>query len=164
MALMEEITLTDTIEIKTTPERIFAFITGLVDTESYVAWHPKDHVAMRWLKGEPWQEGSLAYAEEYLHGKLHKLKFVVTKVELNSRIDYAPASKFLRRYFPGNSFVMEQNEDGICRFTASGTCRIGWLARKLAGKHIESGLASVKNHVREEGENLKKILEAGYGI
>jgi Polyketide cyclase / dehydrase and lipid transport len=158
LALMEELTLTDTIEIKTTPEKIFAFLNSLVDTESYVAWHPQDHVSMRWLKGEPWQEGSVAYAEEYLHGKLHKLKFVVTKVEPYRRIDYAPASRFLRRYFPGNSFIIEPKED-TCLFKASGTLRIGWLFRTLARKHFESGLAGVKKHMKEEGENLKRILE-----
>ena len=162
MALMEEITITDTIEIKTIPEKIFSFITGLVDTESYVAWHPEDHVTMRWLEGEPWEEGSVAYAEEYLHGKLHKAKFVITKVEPNHRIDYAPASRFLRRFMPGNSFVIEQKED-TCLFIASGTCRIGWIVRKLFRKQIERGLASVKKHMREEGENLKRILEAEKG-
>ena len=158
MALMEEITLTDTIEIKTTPEKIFSFLTGLVDSESYVAWHPQDHVSLRWLKGKPWQEGSVACAEEYMHGKLHKLKFVVAKVEPNKRIDWIPASKFLRRYVPGNSFVIEPKEDS-CLFIASGTLRVGWLFRTLARKQLERGLACVKKHMKEEGENLKRILE-----
>jgi len=36
-------------------------------------------VSFRWLKGQPWVEGSVIYAEEYIHGKLHKLKFKITK-------------------------------------------------------------------------------------
>ncbi len=55
MALIEEVTLTDSIEIKATPERVFDFFAHLVDDESYRAWHPKDHVALRWLKGKPWE-------------------------------------------------------------------------------------------------------------
>jgi hypothetical protein len=49
-------------------------LTGIVDDDSYRAWHQKDHVRLRWLEGKPWAEGSVMYAEEYLHGKLHKLK------------------------------------------------------------------------------------------
>jgi hypothetical protein len=59
MAFLEDIVLTDSIEIKTTPEKIFSFLTGLVDDESYRAWHHDDHVALRWLKGQPWEEGSV---------------------------------------------------------------------------------------------------------
>ena len=79
MALLKEQILTDSIEIKTAPEKVFGFFFHLVDDESYRAWHPDDHVALRWIKGHPWEEGSVVYAEEYIHGKLHKLKFVITK-------------------------------------------------------------------------------------
>lgn len=74
MAFFEDRVLTESIEIKTTPEKIFNFLTGIVDDDSYRAWHQKDHVRLRWLEGKPWAEGSVMYAEEYLHGKLHKLK------------------------------------------------------------------------------------------
>jgi len=159
MGLMEDITLTDSIEIKTKPEKIFDFLVHLVDDESYRAWHPKDHVALRWLKGNPWEEGSVVYAEEYIHGKLHKLKFLVTKVVPNREIQYVPVSRFLRRYFPKNAFHLEPKED-TCVFTATGTYRIGWLVRTFAGNRLERALSSVKKHIKEEGENLKRILEA----
>jgi hypothetical protein len=74
MVFFEDRVLTESIEIKTTPEKIFNFLTGIVDDVSYRAWHQKDHVRLRWLEGKPWAEGSVMYAEEYLHGKLHKLK------------------------------------------------------------------------------------------
>ncbi len=158
MALLEDVILTDSIEIKTTPEKIFNFLANLVDDERYRAWHPDDHVALRWIKGQPWEEGSVVYAEEYIHGKLHKLKFVVTKVIPNREIEYAPVSWFLRRYFPKNTFSVEQKE-GTCVFTATGTYRIGWLVKTFAKKRLERGLSSVKKHMKEEGENLKRILE-----
>ena len=159
MALMEDVTLTDSIEIKTTPEKVFDFLVHLVDDESYRAWHPEDHVALRWLKGNPWEEGSVVYAEEYIHGKLHKLKFLVTKVVPNREIQYVPVSRFLRRYFPKNTFYIELKEE-TCVFTATGTYRLGWLAKTFAKKRLERGLSSVKKHMKEEGENLKRILEA----
>ena len=157
--MMEEITLTDTIEIRTTPERIFSFITGLVDTESYVAWHPEDHVSMRWLQGEPWHEGSVAEAAEYMHGKIHRLKFVVTHVEPNRRIDYTTPSRLLRRYVPGNTFEIEPKGDSTL-FIATGRLRVGWILKKLLGKHLRNNLEGIKKHMKEEGENLKRILEA----
>jgi hypothetical protein len=158
MAFLEEITHTDSIEIKTTPENIFNFLAGLVDDESYRAWHPADHVTMRWLKGDPWLEGSVVYAEEYIHGKLHKLNFTVIKVVPNKKIEYAPTSKFLRIYFPKNEFIIEQKGDS-CLFIASVTYRIGWIVKTFFKKSLEKGLSSVKKHMKEEGENLKEILE-----
>jgi len=159
MGLMEDVTLTDSIEINTTPEKIFNFLTTLVDDESYRAWHPEDHVAFCWLRGNPWEVGSVVQAEEYIHGKLHKLKFVVTKFVPNSEIEYVPASRFLRRFFPKNMFIVKQKEKRAI-FVATGTYRLGWLAKTFAKKRIERGLSSVRKHMKEEGENLKKILEA----
>ena len=158
MALLEKVTLTVSIEIKTTPEKIFEFFTNLSDDESYRAWHPDDHVSLRWIKGEPWQVGSVVYAEEYIHGKLHKLKLIITKVVPNRRIEFAPTNRFLRFYFPGNTFAVNQKGD-ICVFTASGTYRIGWLFKTFARKKVERGILSAKKHMKEEGENLKSILE-----
>ncbi len=160
MALLEDIVLTDSIEIKTTPERIFNFLTGLVDDESYRAWHRDDHVSLRWVKGRPWEEGSVAYAKEYLHGKIHRLKFMVTKVVTNKEIEYAPVSRLLRRYFPKNRFFIEQRGE-TCVFRASGIFRHGWVVKTFFKKQLQQNLASVKSHMKEEGQNLKKILENG---
>ena len=158
MAFREDIVLTDSIEIKTTPEKIFGFITSLVDDESYRAWHQEDHVALRWLKGQPWKEGSVAYAEEYLHGKIHRLKFTVTKVVPNKEIEYAPVSRLIRRFFPKNQFSIEEKGE-TCVFMASGIFRHGRLIKTFFKRQLEQNLASVKQHMKEEGENLKTILE-----
>lgn len=72
------ITLKDSIEIKAAPEKVFEWLTNLRDKESYQTWHP-DHVECIWVKGEPFQKGSIVYFEEYIHGKLHKAKFLCTK-------------------------------------------------------------------------------------
>jgi hypothetical protein len=159
MALFEDVILSHSIEIRTTPEKIFAFFLQLVDDESYRAWHPDDHVTLRWIKGQPWEEGSVVYAEEYMHGKLHKIKFIITKVIPNRRIEFAPSSRFLRTYFPRNVFDIEPRGD-ICVFTASGHLRVGWLVRTFAKDKLERGLASVRKHMEEEGENLKRIIES----
>jgi len=146
-------TLTDSIRIKASPETIFNFLTGLKDTESYKAWHP-DHVVMRWIKGEPFVEGSIVYFEEYLHGKIHKAKFMCTKVVPNRLIEYRPPFP-LSIIFPGNQFIIEPVGEGSCIFTATVKARMGPLSRRLSRRQLEG----VKRHMKEEGENLKAIVE-----
>lgn len=158
MKLMEDVFLTNSIEIRTTPEKIFEFFYSLVDDASYREWHPDDHVAMRWTKGSPWQEGSVVHAEEYMHGKLHKLTFVITRVVPNRVIEYAPVSRFRRRYAPKYTFSVESGDTG-CVFTATVHARIPLLLRLLSKKKVKQGLSSVRKHMKEEGENLKTILE-----
>ncbi len=158
MKLMEDVFLTDSIEIHASPEDIFGFLNNLVDDASYRAWHPQDHVAMRWEKGSPWQEGSVVYAEEYFHGKLHKLKFVITHVIPNRKIEYVPVSRFLKRYVPKMSFTVEPKGPRTI-FTAMAHYRIALLPRLLAKKSVERGISSVRKHMKEEGENLKRLLE-----
>ena len=159
MKIMEDVVLEHSIEIGTTPEKVFEFLSNLVDDESYRAWHPDDHVALRWLEGSPWQEGSVVHAEEYIDGELHKLTFVVTRVVPNREIEYAPISRFHRRYAPKYTFSVEP-EDAGCVFTAAVHARIPLLLRLLSSKRVERGLSSVRKHMKEEGENLKRILEA----
>lgn len=158
MKLLDDIVLRDSVEIGVPPDRVFGFFLRITDDASYRDWHPVDHVAFRWLKGNPWEEGSVARAEEYLHGKLHKLKFRVFKVTPGREIVYGPPCRFLRFYFPGNRFLMEPAGNG-CIFTAECRLRIGRIVTLLAGRKVEEGLSSVRRHMKEEGENLKNILE-----
>ena len=158
MSFFEDVVLQDSIEIKTNPESIFGFLTSIVDDDSYRAWHNEDHVSFQWLKGRPWEKNSILYAEEYIHGKLHKLKFQITEIVTNKRIEYVPTSRFVRKFFPKNEFIFEPNGDS-CQFIAKGTYRVGKIGKIFFKRSIEKALSSVKKHMREEGENLKKILE-----
>jgi hypothetical protein len=38
--------------------------------------------------------------------------------------------------------------------------RTHWIVRTFAKNKLEQGLSSVRKHMKEEGENLKRILEA----
>lgn len=159
MPLFEDRILTDSIVINTTPEAVFKFLTSIVDDESYKRWHKEDHVSFRWLKGDPWSKGSVMVAQEYLHGKLHKFIFQVTNIEPFRHIEYSPTSRFMRKFFPKNEFVLEQKGEH-CLFTAKGTYRIGWIGKKFFNTAIENGLSSVRKHMKEESENLKYIIES----
>jgi hypothetical protein len=145
--------LTDSIKIKASPEKIFNFLIGLKDMQSYKAWHP-DHIVMRWIKGEPFTEGSVVYFEEYLHGELHKAKFICTRVERNRLIEYQSPFPW-SIIFPGNQFIIEPVDEKSCIFTATVKVRMGPLSGRLNKRQIEG----IKRHMKEEGENLKAIAE-----
>jgi hypothetical protein len=156
MGMFRDVILKHSIEIRTTPEKIWDFFLHL--DEHYTTWHPEDHVLLRWIKGKPWEEGSVVYAEEYLHGKLHRLKFQVVKVVPNREVEFSPASRILRFYFPKNTFLIEQRGDS-CFFTATGHMKVGWIVANLFKKQYDRGIESARKHMKEEGENLKRILE-----
>jgi hypothetical protein len=119
-------------------------------------------VDLRWIKGEPLQEGSVVYAEEYLHGELHKLKFRIVKVVPNRLIEYRilfPISLLS----PANSFVIEPKGEDRCVFTAQGSLRIPrWLFTWMHPKH-KGKIEATERHMREEGEHLKRAVEEEHG-
>ena len=152
------ITLRDSIEIKATPEEIFEWLAQrFEDKESYRAWH-RDHRDLRWVKGRPLQKGSIVYAEEYLHGRLHKLRFRITKMERNRVIEYKALFP-LSIVAPGNAFLIEPKGENRCIFTAMGSLRLPrWLCEKAHNK-CRKKIGATLQHMKEEGENLKKALE-----
>ena len=150
------ITLRDTIEIRTSPEKIFDFFIHFKD--NFMAWHP-DHVRCWYLEDGPLGEGSVFYVQEYLHKKVMTLEFHVTKLEPYSRIEYKipPVVK--------GAFIVEERGSSVL-FTAEicfGTKAplLGRLLDKVLHIFIGRRLKALKQHMVEEGRNLKKILEEG---
>ena len=158
MKLLEEIVIEDSIEIEAEPEAVFKFLLNLKDDASYRAWHPNDHISFRWVKGKPWEVGSIVYAKEYIHGVIHTLKFVVTKMIPNRLIEYIPTFWLFRIFIPRNSFIIERTSRG-CNFKAVGCYRVGRIGKLFAKKRITEGINSIKKHLREEGEYLKCSVE-----
>jgi len=149
------ITLKDSIEIRTAPERVFSGLIKVFSSEEYFKrWH-KDHVKCQWRKGKPFEIGSVLYVEEHLHGKVHRMKFLGTRVEPNRKIEYRllfPTSIIC----PRGSFVMEPKGES-CIFTATLSFRLGWVFSIFARGRV----VAIRKHMKEEGENLKKLLEEG---
>ncbi|MFX1282345.1 MAG: SRPBCC family protein [Promethearchaeota archaeon] len=147
------ITLEDSIEIQTTPEKVFAALIRVFSSQEYFKkWH-HDHIKCSWIKGESFEVGSILYVEEYLHGKLGKMKFLGTNVEINKKIEYKllfPTSIIC----PKGSFIIEPKE-GSSIFTATLYFRFGRFFQKFAKSRVEA----ITKHMKVEGENLKKILE-----
>ena len=157
------IVLRDEIEIMAPHEQVFQWFAHL--DKNYRTWHPKDHVKLRYLKGSLIEEGSLIYFEEYLHGKLEKMRFRVTRVEPNTRIEY----RFLFP-FPYSLFKTRGAFTTIrCGDNTLFIAEICWglnipLVSNLLDRIIRKSLPvpqlqAIRQHMLEEGENLKQIME-----
>ena len=155
MKLFQKWVLEDSVEINTTPEKIWEFFTHL--ESNYKLWHPEDHIAFRWTKGKPMESGSRWYGEETVMGKLFKLKGTVGEVVPNRKI-FFKYSFPISLVAPGFEWLVEPKGAGSV-FTAKSYMRAGDLLLKLSRKEIETKLEMHNKHVKEEGENLKKILE-----
>ena len=99
----------------------------------------------------------IIYVEEYLHGEIHKLKLHITKIQPNSRIEY--------KTFLGTKgiFIIEPRETGTL-FTAElhmGTKipLLGKLVDRIMRMFLSRHLEGLQQHMAEEGQNLKRILE-----
>ena len=157
------ITITDSIEIEATPEQVFDWLVErFKGKDSNQTRHP-DHVDIRWIKGESLQEGSIVYAEEYLHGRLYRLKLRVTKVVPNRVIEYKSLFPF-SILAPGNAFLVEPKGENSCVFIATVGLRRLRLPRLPSRKRRKNGkhrIKAIQQHMKEEGENLKRALEKG---
>lgn len=142
-------TISHSIEIDVPPSRVFDWFVHL--DEHYKEWH-KDHVYYKY-DTEQVDVGTTASYCEYLHGKLHKMRFRLTRIEEDRLIEFRnlfPVSLIC----PRGSFIMELSGKGT-RFTATLTFKGSKLLAKLEGKKVQA----MEQHIREEGENLKRILE-----
>ena len=144
--------LRDSITINQPPEVIYEWFKNNF-VKDYKKWHPKDHILAKWLKGKGFEPGSVLYAEEYLGDEIEKLTFKLTKNIPDSLIEY-------KVLFPesiicsGGSFLFEPQAKGST-FTATLTFRFGFILSKFFAKRVNT----LKRHMKEEGENLKKMLE-----
>lgn len=103
------------------------------------------------------KKARLIYIEEYLYGKLRKLKLHITKVKPNSQIEY--------KTFLGTKgvFIIEPWGDNLL-FTAEmclGTNipLLTNLVDIIMKIFMSRQLQGIKQHMAEEGQNLKRILE-----
>jgi hypothetical protein len=144
--------LEDSIKVNAKPEAVFRFFEEM-DNNHYRRWHT-DHVHFRWVSGRGMKEGNICYFEERVAGKLFKKQVVYTRVIPNQYIEFAPTFWLMRLFLPRMIFRLEPEADG-CRLSAEVHMRLGPLAQWAHQKE----LAAVRQHMRDEGLNLKNILE-----
>lgn len=146
--------LRDSIDIQATPSQLFAWLERM--PEKYEAWHP-DHVTCRVLHGSMLEVGSEIECDEYLHGKLHTLRFRITNVVPHKRIEFAIAG------MGRGAFEVQAKGDGV-RFVAelsigSDAPIIGEVFDRVFSWLFRQRIQSMRDHMAEEGENLKALLE-----
>ena len=151
MRLFQRLVLEDTVEIDATPEAVWQFWANM--DKNYKAWHPEDHVLFQWVKGRPMGEGSRIYAEETVGGRLLKLKLTCVDVVPNRQ--FALVFSFPASLFAKYEYKIEPGGQKTA-FTASTHLKSPCCAQKRMQSAVEIG----KKHVREEGENLRRILES----
>lgn len=146
--------LRDSTFIHTTAHAAYKWFEQL--EQHYREWHP-DHIACRQLKGVGLIPGTIFVMEENLHGRRHCLRIKVTEVQPDRSIRY--------RIAPGlhGSFDFLPVEGGV-RVIAG--LRFGWQL-PLIGHPLDTALryllrrrlVALKQHMHEEGHNLRIQLE-----
>lgn len=145
--------LKDSIEINVTPEEVEEWLVNI--DKHYQSWHP-DHVKWVNLDGSL-GEGRSFYYEEYLHGRLYKSRCRITRSTRNNgaTLEFVGLSVLDRILGVCGSFIVEPKGSGSY-VTATISLRFRRLIQLLAGGIVRD----LERHMKEEGESLKKILEA----
>lgn len=147
----------ESIRIQTTPRQIFKWLELL--PQEYRSWHP-DHVACRVIKGSLLQPGCEIECQEYPHGQLHTLRLRLTRVDPGKRMKYE-----ISRLGKGAFEVIPK--DGEVEFVAelglgSDFPIVGSLVDVVLRALLSRRLEAMREHMREEGQNLKEIIELGW--
>jgi len=143
-------TLRESIEINVSPEIIWDWFLHIA--ENYLEWHPS-HIKAYWETETVNEVGSILYAEEDISGDFLKMKSKVIKLIPNRLYRFKTVGA-LKLILAGGSFEMEPSENETI-FTATLDFHLGNLLSKLAKKKVQQ----ISQHMIEEGQNLKKILE-----
>jgi len=146
--------LTDTVAIEAPADAVWAWLRDL--PRHYLAWHPA-HTRAEWIDGGPGQPGAELHVEEVLHGERHRLRMVVTDIrEAPTRmtLEYRILGA-IGLLIPKGRFEVERRAGG-CTFTAGLHVR----AARLTSTLFRRQYLDLKKHLREEGANLKALLEA----
>ncbi len=122
--------------------------------KNYLQWHP-EHLVFEWRQGNGLVLGNVFYFEEKIGGQLLKKETRFTKIIPNQYIEFKMVNWFFRWFIPKMTFIFEEKENG-CLFTAQVFLRgIGPIGKWAHRKEF----AAVQKHMKEEGINLKNLIE-----
>jgi len=146
------LTISDSVEIAVPAEAVWRWLCAL--PAHYAEWHPAHH-SCEVLRGTLWEPGTVVLMEEDLHGRRHRLRCQVIGTTPGREIEYR-AGPWLKGRFRVEPL------NGHSRFRAELDFGSGSVARLLdrpLGWLFRRRIASVRKHQREEGLNLKALLE-----
>ena len=155
MPLFKRLLLSHSVDINTTPEKIWKFFKEI--EKNYKIWHPKEHIIFKWTDGEPLTQGSRCYAEQYVNGIVTKYNAVLSEIVTNRKITFK-WSYPVSIVSPKVEWIIEPIENKT-RFTAITHFRAGYFLKKLFKRSMEKLIIEHDKHVAFEGENLKKLME-----
>ncbi len=147
--------LDDTVELRAQPSEVYDWFRNL--PMHYRDWHP-DHVSCRYIKGNPLEVGSVLCIEEYLHGRLHRLRLRLTSIEPNVCIGYriAPALHGGFRLTPTGSGTRVEAK----LYLGWNTPGIGQIVDFAIARLFKTRIAELRKHMREEGQNLNRLFDS----
>ncbi|MFX0082580.1 MAG: SRPBCC family protein [Candidatus Hodarchaeota archaeon] len=143
-------TLRESIKINVSPEVIWDWFQHIA--ENYLEWHPS-HIKAHWETETDSEIGSILYAEEDINGEFLKMRSKLTEL-IPHRLYRFKTVGALKLILAGGSFEIKPSENGSI-FTATLDFHMGKLLSKLAKKSVQK----ISQHMIEEGQNLKQILE-----
>lgn len=143
--------LNATTEVEAPPEAVFRFFEEM--EENYERWHP-DHVSFRWTEGGGLRRGAEACFEEQIAGKVQRKTVRFVEVTPDRYLEFRPTSRLVGLLMPHISFTIQPRSGG-CVVTQRIKVRTGPIGARLNKREFDA----VRTHMREEGENLKRILE-----
>lgn len=145
------VALTESVEIDASPEQAWEWLATMAD--HYADWHP-DHLDATWVRGPPNEVGSRMKAVEWLGGHRESLTLEMTAVDPPWSMEYRILGVH-GLLIPGGSFEIAARHGGAV-FTAGIDVRFPRLARLIFRRRMEA----LRTHMREEGQSLKRLLEA----
>ncbi|MEM7110851.1 MAG: SRPBCC family protein [Chloroflexota bacterium] len=145
--------LQDSTIINAPATAVFSFFDNMAD--NYTRWHP-DHHSYRWVEGNKCETGAIFAFDETVGGERQQKEMRFTNVTVDRYLEFEPTNRFIRLLMPRLSFGMEPVDSNICRFEAKIHLRIGPIAAWLNRREFNA----VRQHMREEAENIKQLVEA----
>lgn len=139
-------------DIDAPPAVVFRFFEEMAD--NYTEWHP-DHVEFRWVDGDGLAEGSTAYFAERIGDTHHERTVRFLEVDPDEYIEFRPAATIVGLLMPEISFTIDPRGTG-CTLVQRIRIRTGPIGAWLNRREFDA----VRTHMREEGENLKRLVEA----
>ena len=155
MGVYTQFIVKSSIEIDTTPEKIWDFFKNI--EQNYTKRHPKDHVFFNWVKGKPLEVGSKFDSEETVDGNKVRIKGTCVESEENKIMAFKPAWPVSFMCPRIESIIESKGTKAV--FTANTYYKFGKMYLKTKKDKVESILKVAQKHMDEEGENLKKLLE-----
>lgn len=155
-------TITETTEIQATQQQVWNFLTNLDKDNNYKKWHPTDHVTYALRKGSMGKIGGEAYFAECIGKFALRLTYKVTNASYPTYLEYSAAPPLSWLHAGKGTFKMEAIDSNTTRFIAYAEYGydipflgkvIDWIVERIV-KYEDA-----RNHMHEEGENIKAILE-----